>query len=323
MCGVTRDIKPENVLFTPDGTLKLADFGLAIDTNQERAVTRAGTLDYMAPEVLRCPLKHHPEENKGNRSLQCSVTMDSWATGVLVYELLVGFPPFASDDVRDCMNKIMSCAVVYPKRMSSGARAFVEAALSAHPGDRPTAMEMLGDPWIVGGWWLCRRRTGPEAGQGQVAAWVSELNVIVLMTPVLQSCCAPEHALQVVLCGDHAAVSALPTAHSDMSPFESRHTSGVSGVHASELTQCATVTSCPQVACSWDLDKLGRALGMPGDRREEGHSTQPAGSTDLAPADALPVAHHTHASHRAQACICQLECRPAQPESELEPALLC
>jgi serine/threonine protein kinase len=104
----------------------------------------------MAPEVLRCPLKRHPEENKGNRSLQCSVTMDSWATGVLVYELLVGFPPFASDDARDCMNKIMSCCVVFPKRMSAGARAFVEAALSAHPGDRPTAVEMLGDPWIVG-----------------------------------------------------------------------------------------------------------------------------------------------------------------------------
>jgi aurora kinase len=37
-----RDIKPENVLLSGDGTLKIADFGLAIDLNQERAVTRAG-----------------------------------------------------------------------------------------------------------------------------------------------------------------------------------------------------------------------------------------------------------------------------------------
>jgi serine/threonine protein kinase len=48
-----RDLKPENVLLGAGGALKLADFGLAIDTHQERPVTRAGTLDYMAPEVRR------------------------------------------------------------------------------------------------------------------------------------------------------------------------------------------------------------------------------------------------------------------------------
>ena len=47
-----RDIKPENILFVKSSMcLKLADFGLAIDLKRERAVTRAGTLDYMAPEV--------------------------------------------------------------------------------------------------------------------------------------------------------------------------------------------------------------------------------------------------------------------------------
>jgi serine/threonine protein kinase len=51
---IHRDIKPENILFADKGScLKLADFGLAIDLREERAVTRAGTLDYMAPEVRR------------------------------------------------------------------------------------------------------------------------------------------------------------------------------------------------------------------------------------------------------------------------------
>lgn len=45
------------------------DFGLSIDMKEERPVTRAGTLDYMAPEVLACPDKKSPEENKNNLSL--------------------------------------------------------------------------------------------------------------------------------------------------------------------------------------------------------------------------------------------------------------
>ncbi|GFH26233.1 protein kinase domain-containing protein, partial [Haematococcus lacustris] len=44
---IHRDIKPENIMFTKNMVLKLGDFGLAIDMREERAVTRAGTLDYM------------------------------------------------------------------------------------------------------------------------------------------------------------------------------------------------------------------------------------------------------------------------------------
>ena len=48
---IHRDIKPENILLTKHKQIKLADFGLSIDATRERPVTRAGTLDYMAPEA--------------------------------------------------------------------------------------------------------------------------------------------------------------------------------------------------------------------------------------------------------------------------------
>lgn len=48
---VHRDIKPENLLLDTNNVIKLADFGLSVCLTEERAVTRAGTLDYMAPEV--------------------------------------------------------------------------------------------------------------------------------------------------------------------------------------------------------------------------------------------------------------------------------
>lgn len=89
-----RDVKPENILFTKDMVLKLGDFGLAIDVSKEAPVTRAGTLDYMAPEVLRCPYKSRPEENKGDVSMHYGGAADVWAVGVLAFELLAGFPPF-------------------------------------------------------------------------------------------------------------------------------------------------------------------------------------------------------------------------------------
>jgi serine/threonine protein kinase len=102
--------------------LKLADFGLAVNLREERAVTRVGelcvalillrwttrtcrttcthppihpppslgTLDYMPPEVLRCPLKRHPGDNKDRKDLQYASAVDAWAVGVLAYELLTG-----------------------------------------------------------------------------------------------------------------------------------------------------------------------------------------------------------------------------------------
>ena len=81
---IHRDIKPENILLARGRTVKLADFGLSLDAREERPVTRAGTLDYMSPEVLQCPEKTRPEENKARRrarALAGSVGGKPWRAG--------------------------------------------------------------------------------------------------------------------------------------------------------------------------------------------------------------------------------------------------
>ncbi|KAG2434206.1 hypothetical protein HXX76_007932 [Chlamydomonas incerta] len=154
-----RDVKPENLLYTQDWKLLIADFGVSINLNQERAVTRAGTLDYMAPEVERCPIKYQPQDNKNVPGLAYTTAVDIWATGVLAYELLVGFPPFVTDNngqlqapqagagaefLAQCTRKTLS----FPASMSSAAREFIGWALAEDPQERPTSVELLNHSWL-------------------------------------------------------------------------------------------------------------------------------------------------------------------------------
>jgi aurora kinase, other len=69
----------------------LLQFGLSIDLGEERANTRVGTLAFMAPEVLRCPAKDTPTQNKEvEGSPEYSSAVDSWACGALLYAMLTG-----------------------------------------------------------------------------------------------------------------------------------------------------------------------------------------------------------------------------------------
>ncbi|GIL62158.1 hypothetical protein Vafri_16424 [Volvox africanus] len=140
-----RDIKPENLLFTSDWGFRLADFGVSINMMEERAVTRAGTADYMAPEVERCPLKASPEENKEDISLAYTTAVDVWSVGVLVYELLVGFPPMVMG------NGAAARPLTFPSSLSAGARDFITAALAQQPEERPTVRQLRCHPWMLGG----------------------------------------------------------------------------------------------------------------------------------------------------------------------------
>jgi serine/threonine protein kinase len=92
---IHRDIKPESILLTEDGVVKVADLGLAKDTQENVSLTRtgaaAGTPIYMAPEQAR-DFKH------------VDIRVDIYALGVMLYVFLTGMPPFRSDNMVDLVS---------------------------------------------------------------------------------------------------------------------------------------------------------------------------------------------------------------------------
>ncbi|MEW5309188.1 MAG: hypothetical protein WDW38_001093 [Sanguina aurantia] len=146
---VHRDLKPENVLVTEDGAFKLGDFGVSIDTTIERAVSRAGTLSYMPPEVLRCPPKANPMENKDRVELQYGFAADVWALGVLAFELLTGFPPFDAETPAELELHVENNKVVYPFKLSANGRSFLEGCLAKSATLRPSIPELSKHAWLA------------------------------------------------------------------------------------------------------------------------------------------------------------------------------
>lgn len=136
-----RDVKLDNVLINGKGVVKLCDFGVSIDLGEEAAaVTQCGSLPYMAPEVLRCPLKGRAEENKERRDLHYGTAADVYSLGVLMYELLVGMSPMMID--------MYMLYPQFPKGVSLDAVDFVCACLNRCPALRPTTQQLLESSWL-------------------------------------------------------------------------------------------------------------------------------------------------------------------------------
>lgn len=96
-----RDLKPENILMCDDGYIKLADFGLAKMINDEEiANSFCGTPEYLSPEMINGTGHDH--------------TVDWWALGVLVYEMVIGIPPFYNSNKHKMYNLIEKGDIKWP-----------------------------------------------------------------------------------------------------------------------------------------------------------------------------------------------------------------
>ncbi|EKX38178.1 hypothetical protein GUITHDRAFT_158530 [Guillardia theta CCMP2712] len=140
---IYRDIKPENVLLDRGGHIKLTDFGLARDvTDAATAKTVAGSPYYMAPEVLL--MQGH------------DVQADWWSLGILIYEMLVGLPPFYSSNAKAAYQRLLTEPIPFPDHVSESARILIRGLLKTNPAHRlgaGDAMPIKTQAWFQGIRW--------------------------------------------------------------------------------------------------------------------------------------------------------------------------
>lgn len=127
------DLKLDNVLLDADGHCKLVDFGMCKEnvTSYQKTSTFCGTPDYIAPEILQ-ELDYGPSVdwfvvwNCIGVQLSLVIIYCRWSLGVLIYEMMVGQPPFESDNEDDLFKAILEDAVLYPKWLSTQATSILD-----------------------------------------------------------------------------------------------------------------------------------------------------------------------------------------------------
>ncbi|VDK45902.1 unnamed protein product [Anisakis simplex] len=132
-----RDIKPENVLISGRGDLKIADFGWSVHGPSSKRDTVCGTLDYLSPEMVM-----HKKHD---------ASVDNWSLGVMLYEFLVGRPPFEAKEQHETFAKIMNCYITYPPAVAvpDGAKDLIAKLVRKEASERLSLVDVLIHPWVT------------------------------------------------------------------------------------------------------------------------------------------------------------------------------
>ncbi|KAL4460257.1 hypothetical protein ABPG74_000008 [Tetrahymena malaccensis] len=140
---IHRDLKLGNLFLSDQMEIKLGDFGLAtkLEYDGERKRTICGTPNYIAPEILEGKEAGHSYE------------VDVWSFGVIAYTLLIGKPPFETNDVKSTYKKIRTNEYSFPEQIqiSSAAKNMIKKILVTEPTKRPSLDDLFNDDFFKTG----------------------------------------------------------------------------------------------------------------------------------------------------------------------------
>ena len=139
-----RDLKPENLLLTIDKTLKIIDFGLSHEFDENSLLkTKCGSPSYAAPEII-----------KGK--LYDGFKIDIWCCGIILYAMLCGYLPFEGNNNRELFTNILKCNPEYPSFLSKNAKTLIQNLIKINPDERFTIDQIKNNDFYLKGKELCK-----------------------------------------------------------------------------------------------------------------------------------------------------------------------
>ena len=138
---IYRDLKPDNIIIIENGYLKLTDFTFSKKLKSDATYTLVGTPEYYSPEMI--------SQTGHNKSV------DFWQLGILLYEMIVGYPPFMDANPMNLYQKIKKGKITFPKNMNKNAKMIIKHFLNIDMNKRlgctkKGILEIIEEPFLIG-----------------------------------------------------------------------------------------------------------------------------------------------------------------------------